>query len=528
MKKGFTLVELLGVIIILTVLVLLVIPSVINLAKGSSKDIDDTTKKLLYDAAKLYISDNPGYYEENNGNSYCISIQDLISDKYIDSEVKLFENEEDISNKVVEAKYQNGFDYELKSKSECTERILYKDSTGANVPDLMNNSLVPVTYDEENSSWKVVDPTTEWYDYSKQKWANAVVLKSGVTKATGDSVRVPTSTEDVDSSDVAAMFVWIPRYSYTIKGKYGKNGTGTSSPGAIDIKFVNQYTNDNGSATYTEDEVSGWYTPPAFTFGSNELKGIWVGKFETTGDGDNPTILPNQTSLRYQTVSAQFETAQKFNTILKNLGDSHMAKNSEWGAVVYISHSIYGKIGEVYVNNCKSYITGIGADEVNGSQSETTCNNNDNKYNGSKGVNASTTGNVYGVYDMSGGAYEYVMGYSKTGYTNTWGALTENGVETDHAKFTSQPDAKYFDEYTSTNKTSCPECKGHALYETMGWYDDLNYFVVSSVPWVLRGGNTGNSGIGGTDNKGAGIFNFYYNRGYGNEDYSFRIIISPI
>ena len=27
-----------------------------------------------------------------------------------------------------------------------------------------------------------------------------------------------------------------------------------------------------------------------------------------------------------------------------------------------------------------------------------------------KGVGASTTGTIYGVYDMSGGAWEYVMG----------------------------------------------------------------------------------------------------------------------
>ena len=33
-------------------------------------------------------------------------------------------------------------------------------------------------------------------------------------------------------------------------------------------------------------------------------------------------------------------------------------------------------------------------------------------YNTSIGYTASTTGNITGIYDMSGGAWEYVMGYN--------------------------------------------------------------------------------------------------------------------
>ena len=111
----------------------------------------------------------------------------------------------------------------------------------------------------------------------------------------------------------------------------------------------------------------------------------------------------------------------------KSTSDSHMIKNMEWGAVAYLTNSNYGRCDEgscteVTRNNCSgSYITGIGADTANDLSSTATCTTATNKYNGIKGVLASTTGNVYGVYDMSEGSNEYVMGnMSFTAYTYTF------------------------------------------------------------------------------------------------------------
>jgi hypothetical protein len=97
--------------------------------------------------------------------------------------------------------------------------------------------------------------------------------------------------------------------------------------------------------------------------------------------------------------------------------DTHMMKNTEWGAVAYLSQSKYGKYGnttysgvdkEVAINNCSTFITGIAGDTVSASSSSTTCTTN--TYNTTKGITASTTGNISGIYDMSGGSWEYVMG----------------------------------------------------------------------------------------------------------------------
>ncbi len=318
-------------------------------------------------------------------------------------------------------------------------------------------------------------------------------------------LKVPSSPEDEGESDVLAMLVWIPRYSYTISSIAGSD---KNNPGAIDIKFVDKNVNENGTASYTDEIDNTWYTHPAFDFGGVQLSGIWVGKFETTGNGDNPTILPNQTSLRNQTVSLLFATAQKFNISLGNNGDSHMAKNSEWAAVAYLSHSKYGKDDEVYINNCSKYITGIGAESVSASSTS----NCINTYSTENGQKASTTGNVYGVYDMSGGSWEYVMGvYQKVKGSSGFKDNLE-GI-----------DEKYYDSYITTDLSDAcnnSSCNGHALEEISGWYGDYAIFVPTSRPWFSRGGYYNDCSL-------AGVFNFYSHIGCNYNDASFRVVISP-
>jgi len=383
-------------------------------------------------------------------------------------------------------------------------------------PDLYN-SLTPVVY--ENNNWKVADTTKRWYNYYNQEWANAVILKSGVTKNVGDTINV--------SSEVQGMFVWIPRYQYKIDGTYGKGGVSAEQPGEIEVKFISKAT---------QNASNGYIIHPAFTFGTTIQSGIWIGKFETSNDVTSacyesessidcnntnqiPYILPNVKSLRYQTVENKFKTAQKFNTYINNLNvDAHMAKNSEWGVVAYLSQSKYGKYGnsnytginkQVMINNCSNNITGVGSDIQDDNSKTSTCTTN--TYETAKGQAASTTGNITGVYDMNGGAFEAVMGvYNKitgsSGFTeNTW------------------PAEKYYDNYTSLNvPTACNGgvCYGHALNETSGWYQDYSIQFTDSSPWINRGSNFD----GVTD---AGIFGFSNatGTGYGNR-ISFRIILT--
>ena len=375
-----------------------------------------------------------------------------------------------------------------------TENPPYGPSVGdtslANAPDLYNNSLTPIVYDETARVWKVADPNSAWYNYSEQQWANAVILNSGVTKDVGDTVNIET--------EVKATYVWIPRYEYRIVGQYGTHTDGTAgtqeTPGEIEVNFI-PYTQTTAT--------SGYHIHPAFTFGTTHESGIWVGKFAVTGSATTPTILPNNRTQESGRISAAFATSQKFATYLSNASgvDAHMMKNSEWGAVAYLSQSRYGKYGNPY---CTPESKKIAATADKTGQSLDGMYNYDNyfvtyseydydNYAIVGGVSASTTGTIYGVYDMvmvtssndhgkglmalyinEGHAGESLVPVGSgsefldivDGYTNLSGF--EDGW------FDNENNKKYYDGYTSTDlSTACNGgvCYGHALSETLNWYN---------------------------------------------------------
>ena len=183
-----------------------------------------------------------------------------------------------------------------------------------------------------------------------------------------------------------------------------------------------------------------------------------------------------------------------------------MMKNMEWGAVAYLKQSKYG-LGttDIAVNTNSNFYTGGGTD---------------NAYK--TNVAQSTTGNIYGVYDMSGGAWERVMGNTKN---------SSNAFYSSDAGFTTAPDAKYYDSYKydlSSNTTHARGKLGDATKETLttfgntsgGWYSDYAIFPYSSGPWFSRGGGCGNGTV-------AGVFYFHDTSG-GGDDYgiSARAVLS--
>ncbi len=418
-----------------------------------------------------------------------------------------------------------------------------------NAPE-MDSNMIAVRHDGYN--WVKTDITNGWYNYDMGIWANAVTVKSDKLAAYQSA---PVGTE-INMDDVETMWVWIPRYSYTIAGHgstyYGKRGAYLNSsptvalPGEIDVKFVDTDIKDNGSAKYLDtEEPKNWYTPDAFTYGDEELSGIWVGKFETSssnpsasyGGGNttslDPMIKPNVTSWRYINVSNIYNVGLKVSAAGNRYGfstsmNSHAMKNNEWAVVSYLSQSRYGKLGnenftgankEVYQNKSNVYITGCSYGSPSNPNTDYGCqyeyDNNIRTEDGTvgKGVGASTTGTIYGVYDMSGGAWEYVM----ANYNNM---AANSGF--------SEPltlDSKYYNLYTTGDpSTACngEECKGHGLSETSGWYSDYHNMVNETYPWLLRGG-------GYDDDSGAGVFYFYSSSLTGNAVayYSFRLVMSP-
>ena len=386
---------------------------------------------------------------------------------------------------------------------------------GANAPVLASN-MIPVYYDNSKNVWKCADKDnkdslTRWYNYDYKMWANAVTINYSDSSIknkyfNSDGTLKIKPGEEVLMDDITTMWVWIPRFNTTTPSNY--NGGTKEKPNAIDVTFVKQ----------NEPAID------AFTFGNKELSGFWYGKFEishttltssetndnlgcnneTCSNANGIIIKPNVTSLTRSNVSNFFYASRSMEQANNSFGfvstevDTHMSKNNEWGAVAYLTHSIYGRCTgstsctEVGINNNNNYKTGYGAPAGSGT------GDFNEAYNTTRGKDASTTKNIYGIYDMSGGRYEYVMGV----YNNS---KSSSG-------FNSLPDSKYYNNYTTT------EYQGHALYGTKGWYYDGNDVLDTSKSWYARGGGY-NSGAT------AGVFNYYTYYG-GAAYYSTRFVIT--
>ena len=375
-----------------------------------------------------------------------------------------------------------------------------EDTSNANAPVLASN-MIPVYYDATAKVWKKADTSNKkfenrWYNYDNHMWANAVTVTS-TNRTTYLNAKVGT---EIPMTDINTMWVWIPRFNAATPSNY--NGGTKALPNAIDVTFVKP----NETAL------------DAFTFGTKQLSGFWYGKFElshttlvsnttannlgctneTCTNANNILIKPSVTILRYNNISNFFFASRSMEQTGNSFGfvstevDTHMSKNNEWGAVAYLTQSIYGRCTnstlcvEIGINNNSTYKTGYGAAPGTSSTSSTT-----NTYDTNLGMKASTTGNIYGIYDMAGGLFEYVMGvYNKT--TGNSGFTT-----------TTFPNEKYYNNYTATTY------QGHALTETQGWYNDIYSFVGSSFPWFVRGATVAN-----VDNNG--IFSAYGNDGGSN------------
>ena len=219
-----------------------------------------------------------------------------------------------------------------------------------------------------------------------------------------------------------------------------------------------------------------------------------------------------------------FETAYNY----KRNNDSHMMKNTEWGAVAYLSHSKYGINTEVRINNNSSFITGYAAiDSADESKYPGTSGTDASvtlPYNTTTGYKASTTGNITGIYDMSGGAYEYMASLrSETYGSSGFDATTLKAYN-----------SKYYDEYdgssewTKYSKRILGDATGEMgtfyqkLYDDYtqnSWYVDGSYFVDSSYPWFIRGGLY-------SDGVLAGQFYFSHRTGDDDRNVGFRLVLT--
>lgn len=295
----------------------------------------------------------------------------------------------------------------------------------------------------------------------------------------------------IKDSDINEFYVWIPRFKYRLWNVTGEPNISSydAYTKGIDISFEKNkesggsiyckdnicYSDEERTISLTQNDNDKYYTPSSFT-NNEELLGFWVGKYEVSnGCKDNCltnssdlTILPNQESWRNNNLSNYYEA-------IKGKGNSyHIIKNSEWGTISYLSHSKYGicsnmKCTEITSNN--TYISG-------------------------KEGKDSTTGNIYGVFDMAGSASEFVM----ANYTSNNSLALNNS----NFKYNVTIPSTDYDLYSGTNFILGDATKEILLTQssTGSWDNNYSIFIDKVNNWFIRGGMAGNE-------VGNGIF--YYN-----------------
>ncbi len=358
--------------------------------------------------------------------------------------------------------------------------------------------------DNPNFKWE------NWYDYEQgynfidtrmSRWANAV-------------------------TDDGSYWVWIPRFKYQVCSKPETNGD--KYAGKINIKFISTdersgatvngltyKTTVNADEEYITQDGEGYIIHPAFEDGSSngknneyangewdsELSGFWIAKYEMSQEDANGTAVttgntttgniglsssvkmvskPNRSSWRNITIGQVYTNCLDYGQTVGNASlGSHLTKNSEWGAVAYLAHSQYGRNGnEIARNVSSSFITGVGT-----STSYT--------YDTKLGMLASTTGNIYGVYDMYGSASERVAVWdtlSTSTNLSNYGAsfASSGGVSTKFATAYNNGTSTY---YSDATRTICKT--GDALKELWItgdklWFNDTGQFVNNSNPFFRR------------------------------------------
>ena len=424
----------------------------------------------------------------------------------------------------------------------------WNEKSQVNTPKLLEG-MTGVYWDDNGQEVDVTKDNQEnWYNYSEQKWANA-------------------KTED------GSYWVWIPRYEYKIN----------SNDKTINVKFIKteKITVDN-DYTYIHPAFTNG-TKNNFKNGEwdKEIPGFWVAKYAagfqectqkiTNGSIIEPTTDPNKVTysdktytsynsscttnalsqeltnenqqisypvfkpLTYAyniistgdsyTISQEIAKASNFYGLNQNTADSHMMKNSEWGAVAYLAQSVCGRNGEgVTINNKNLNNSEKNIYAVTGYSEEIP-----------NGVSASTTNNKTGVFDLSGCVWERVSAYitngdtSLTTYGKSYATLktstkyatiypynevddsnTNNYLEYKNAKY------GYGDAVleTSTSETSTSEQE----QLTNAWENNYSNYPYTHGTFFVRGGDCSNIGK-------AGIFAFTDATGNPQQVNGFRAIL---
>ena len=492
----------------------------------------------------------------------------------------------------------------------------YSKEKGVNKPRL-TTGMTPIKFTEPTESIKGVSQLTEstdkdWYNYEQKKWANVqtedgsmwvwiprYAYRVDASSKTFDIVFLIGNTDQYYDTEgnmqTAKRCNHIDEYMDTTTGytvhpaftdetaiSYRNGGWDKELTGIWVAKFEAGYASGNNNAPIKASSVSySQSTSYVKTVESgkdadgSELARNWLdGIYGTTKTAIKyPTFQGKTYGLNYINYNDSFELAKKMTEDGNIYGltqqvDSHLMKNSEWGAVAYLSQSKYGLNGtDIAINNISLNsggtertnvagksgvdsvyaITGCTTGTNNATEKITTITNINNTVANTaiegvytweqlNGTKASSTGTIYGIYDLSGGGHEKMASYVKNGNTNlkTYGASITydgNNLKTVSTKYitvypfdnnTDNTDIEFntqnFNIASANNYKKNVTIYGDGILEiskegigNTAWYEDLSKYPSLHYPFWIRGGRL-------RDASYSGLFAFRYH--YGNSTYA--------
>ena len=500
-----------------------------------------------------------------------------------------------------QAKILNEYEDELnkyvsdnKNKTDWTGKV--------NKPKLMTG-MTPIKFTEptgdgkanEGSTVKTTDGDTAWYDYDAKKWANAqtqdgsmwvwiprFAYKINSSTKTFDVVFLKDTTNiyvdnGTEKNAETEGYIVHPAFKDESSIDYANGGWDKELTGIWVAKFEAGFASGNNSATPTASSVK--YTQANAWVGGAELGssdntstarnfldgeyGTKSGSSYTFKDGTAPAIkYPTFQGVTYSmnyinhndafNISKALTESDNIYGLSSSSTDSHMMKNSEWGAVAYLSQSKYGLNGtNIYINNVNLYntsksvyaVTGCAGATENAENVKTTISAINNRtasnvyvWTQKSGTKASSTGTIYGIYDMSGGTWERTAGLVNNGnenlakYGQSLLSALKNGKSTKYV--TVYPhDASVdktganIDTASAANWKVNTKIYGDGIRETStggtgkrSWYGDYSGFPAVNSPFSLRGGSY-------WDMDGAGLFCFGRPSGDSHFGISFRSVL---
>ena len=463
-----------------------------------------------------------------------------------------------------------------------------------------------------------------WYDYGNSKWANSttedgsmwVWIPRFAYKITYDD---PSDKSKGGTIDVRFLIGTSDQYYdnsgniQTAKRAKSKDEiVDTTSDYYVHPAFTDETNLDFANGGWDKELTGIWVAKfeAGYPSGNNEVEIVasnvnysqtdaWVSiaetdKTDTNGDGAEmdtarnwldgiygttttpikyPTFQPITYSMNYINNNDAYNISRALTDngniygLSSSSTDSHLMKNSEWGAVAYLGWSQYGVNGvEPYLNNINvnNNITSVYAvtglttgtrdegDKTTLSSELTNINNRTGNtdtngiyaWDQTEGQKASSTLNMYGVYDLSGGAGERTAGYiaNENPYLNSSGesVVVGGNISTKYATVYPHDTSKdntilgwsetNLNIASSANYLLNTKIFGDAIRETstnpsgefyMSWNNDSSCFSGLNSPFFNRGG-----GYWGALNSG--LFAFYRTEGGSTYRYGFRPVLVAI